>query len=440
MSARKTPNVTQIGKTGRSRSRTTAVLICLLGVTGIAFVATGPMRARMARNTEQMEREIALQNEALTHIKELGDAEETARKLVAEHPGNVQAHLAYASALGQNHKYPEAAEEVKAAEALEPRSAEPHIVLAEISNAGGIPNVAIQEYRRALALEPRNPRALSLLAYKYVALGWNEEARQLLNEALKANPNEAKLHVNLGLVHFQSGDYIAAEQELLTARRLAPADTSILAPLADVYRRSKKFPEALQTLEQAIEAMPNVEVLRVAKARTFLEMDKPDQAIEIANNLLKTTPDNPDALYARAMAEKAKGSYEQAIRDFEKIRAKDPAYEDLLLYLGQAYIRTGNQRAGKSAIAEFNERRAPAEKLGRLTLLVSQRANDANAHLELGRYYLQSGSTGRAIVEIERVLELRPKDAAARKLLDEALQKNGRQAPGQAVAGTSTGG
>jgi Flp pilus assembly protein TadD len=440
MSAKKAGETVKVETSGKVRSRHTAILVGLLVVAGTAFVLTGPMRARMVRNTEQIEREIAHQKEAIAQYRELGNAEEDARNRAVERPEDVNAHLNYASVLSQAHKFPEALQQIKTAEQLAPQSAEPHIAHGEVSNTAGMPNAAIQEYRRALALDPRNSRALSLLAYKYVVLGWNEEARQILNEALKAAPNEAKLHVNLGLVYFQTGDYIAAEHELLTARRLSPTDTSILAPLADVYRRAKQFPEALRTLDEAIAAMPNIEALKVAKARTFLDMGNPDQAIEIANNLLKAAPDHPGALYARAMAEKAKGNYKPAIRDFEKIRAKDPAYEDLLLHLGQAYIRTGKQDAGKSAIAEFNERRAPAEKLGRLTLRVSQRPNDAGAHVELGRYYLQAGSTERAIVEIERALELRPKDASASRLLAEALQKSGQPMPEQAAVGTPPGG
>src|SRR5688500_13256585 len=184
-----------------NRIRQHRILLGLLLAAGIAFFATAPLRARLARETEGIERDTALKTRALSEVSRLrGEVERLSARIPTE-PRDPKLRLQLAAAHGQLRQYREAAREIRIAQSLDPSSAEPHVALAAISDATGLPDIAVQEYRRALKLDPRHPRALSMLAYRYVSFGWNKDAAILLKRAILEQPSDPKLRVNLGLVH-----------------------------------------------------------------------------------------------------------------------------------------------------------------------------------------------------------------------------------------------
>src|SRR5947207_10157220 len=113
------------------------LLIGLLLLLGTAFVATRPLRLRLARETERLARQTALQTEAFRRASDLEKQAVDARRRIEANPGDARARLDLAAALGQARRYPEAVREIEAARALDPRSPEPHVALGEISDATG---------------------------------------------------------------------------------------------------------------------------------------------------------------------------------------------------------------------------------------------------------------------------------------------------------------
>ena len=106
------------------------------------------------------------------------------------------------------------------------------------------------------------------------------------------------------------------------------------------------------------------------------------------------------------------------------------------------YLQTGQRERGEEILKEYNRNRAVAEDLSRLTLRVAARPDDAQAHREFGGYYLRGGSSARAIVQFKqfkRVLELKPNDAAARRLLAQALTNAGRTAEAKTLVASGPG-
>jgi tetratricopeptide (TPR) repeat protein len=186
--------------------------------------------------------------------------------------------------------------------------------------------------------------------------------------------------------------------------------------------------------------MPNRELLKIERARVLIEMKRYDEAISSANAILEESPERLEALYTRALAEKVKGDDPSAIRDFERIKAKQPWLEDTLLHLGQLYVRHSKVAEGSALLQQFKEKRSLSDNLARLTLQVAHKGDEPDSHLALGQAYLQGGSLARAIVEFRRTLELRPGDTVAKSLLAEALEKNGRTTEAKMIAVTEARG
>jgi hypothetical protein len=93
--------------------------------------------------------------------------------------------------------------------------------------------------------------------------------------------------------------------------------------------------------------------------------------------------------------------------------------------------RPGQRERGEEILKEYNWNR------------VAARPDDAQAHREFGGYYLRGGSSARAIVQFKqfkRVLELKPNDAAARRLLAQALTNAGRTAEAKTLVASGPAG
>jgi protein O-GlcNAc transferase len=421
-------------------SRRDRFLLLTLAVLAAAWAISLPWRARIARETARIEQDTTRKAAEVERLEKLQAAEATSRQRVSAEPRSVEARLALAAALGQQKKYPEAVRELRTAQALAPSNPEPHVALGQIFDVSGLSDLAVEEYRKALERAPDHAQALTNLAYKYVAFGWNQQAERLLLRALKVLPNDVRLNVTMGLVYFQVNNTASAERYLLRARKLAPDDPTILGPLIEVYRHGQRPAEALKVLDEALPRLPNnKEALTLQRAQIFLDMQKPEEAITEANRVLPAKPDHMQALYLRAVARKMQGKKEEAIQDFERVRALDSRFDQTLMHLGQLYAQTGQTEKGKQLLAEYDQNRAASEMLSRLTLHVASKPNDANAHRELGRYYQRGGSLARAIVEFKRVLELKPGDKETRRLLALALKDAGRSAEATALlAGTPT--
>lgn len=410
------------------------VLLGILAALAVVFVATWPMRARMARETARIEQETARRQSAQQSLDRLNAAVMDARKRMAAEPQSYDAHLALAEALHQQRDYPEALRELDIAEKLQPRSAEVHTIRGDIYDATRQTDLAVQELSAAVALDPNNGPALAQLAYKYVSFGWNQDAAQLLERALKALPDDPHLHAALAMAYFQNNNLRGAEQELLTARHLAPGDPTLIGPLVEVYRHAQRYDEALQAIDEAMRTLPDKATLAMEQAQVYLDKHDPDSAIVSANLALQLAPDKLHAYYIRAAAEKMLGQTEAALRDLEHIRAQDPGVDQTLLLLGQLYRQQGQAARGAELEKQFARYHAAADTFSHLSLRVSSQPRNADAHLALGRYYQQQGNTPRALVELKRTLELRPGDAEARRLLIQALQAAGRSAEAGSVA------
>jgi len=408
-------------------SRRDRILLIVLGILAVAWLATWPLRARLSRETARIEQDTAQKAQALRALERQKAEEAAARKRVAADPQNFQAHLALAAVLGRALKYPQAAQEARIAAQLNPQSAEPHVALGQIYDVSGLPDLAAEEFRRALELDPNNGQALSLLAYKYIAFGWNREAEQLLIRALKQLPNDPRLHVTLGMVYFQNNDFRASERELLTARRLDPQDASSIGPLIEVYRHAQRYPDALKTIDEALKILPDKGLLLLERAQIYIQMRNAPAAIDAANQALQLHPGNIRALYIRGVAEKMLGQTDAALRDLEQVRAADSHTEQVLLHLGQLYIQKGETQKGAELLKQHKQDHTLSDTLARLTLGVTLKPNDINAHRALAREYYRVGSLKRAIVEYKRILEMQPDDQQARRQLAQALHDAGRQ-------------
>jgi tetratricopeptide (TPR) repeat protein len=406
--------------------RTRAALFGLLALLAIVWAATLPLRQRMAAETAQLRRATDAREAAAAQQRQAQTAMEQARQSVEAAPRDPQRRLAYAEMLSQAGNRPEAAAQLLALLQIAPNNVEAHAALGELYDFQRKEDLAIAEYQRALALDPHNARALKDLAYRYIGLGWNRPADALLARALQEHPNDPQLHVVRGMAAFQSNNYTLAERELIQARQIAPNDPNILSPLIEVYRQDRRYDRALQTIAQALPQAADKGPLLLERAQVYNQMQDADRTLAAVEEALKLAPNNTRAHYLRGMALRQKGDLTGAARELALVYQQDPTFEKVGLLLGQLRTQQGQAAEGQKLVDAYTRANSVTEQQSRIALNVMLKPNSPEAHLALGRSYLDGGNPSRAIVELKRALELKPGDAATRDLLVHALRAAGR--------------
>jgi tetratricopeptide (TPR) repeat protein len=145
------------------------------------------------------------------------------------------------------------------------------------------------------------------------------------------NRDQPWAHVNLGLLHQENGDDIAAEKSYREALRIGPHSVQARVNLADLLRARDRDDLGEALLRQGLDAIPDSAELRHTLGLLLVRRGKSDEALTLLEQAARERPDNARFAYVHAVAvESVEGrarAVELALRALET-HAWDP---DLLL-------------------------------------------------------------------------------------------------------------
>jgi len=209
--------------------------------------------------------------------------------------------------------------------------------------------------------------------------------------------------------------YLTAEDTLLSALRLAPANTDILFTLGKLYLRMGDFgrvqsvANALRRIggEAAVQAANGIDAeqlnqqrgvdealafleglasvedaslaARVALVETQIRVGSTARALALARNLQAENPDNETLNILLAVTHSLNGDLEQAMALYLRLLKSEPAQPSLWLELSRLQQRQGAREAAKASIEEGLSHTPDAENLlwARASLLEQEGDIDA---------------------------------------------------------------
>ena len=154
--------------------------------------------------------------------RQLPQAAEYLRKLVAAHPEDGSAHIQLGRVLAAESKYDDAAAELQAGAKLAPGDASVQRDLADV----------------------------------YAMAGKNTEAEAAYRGLISGHPNDAEVHHGLGKVLLRDKKFQDAQEEFLTAVKLKPDFGTAYGDLAFAASENKNYPLTLKALEVRAKLMP----------------------------------------------------------------------------------------------------------------------------------------------------------------------------------------
>jgi tetratricopeptide (TPR) repeat protein len=282
-----------------------------------------------------------------------------------------------------------AAAELREAVELNPRHTAAQLKLAELL-ATSLKKETLEEAQKhaqaVLALLPDDSDALDVLASTDLRFGKPESAQSYLERALRKSPGHLASWVTLAQVKLARNDVPGAEKALLQACAQLPKSPAPRVYLGQFYLSRGRAPEAERQFRQALAIDPNngSALMNLAPMQVRAgQVDRAEQTYRQAAAL-------PDRQYKPVHAEFLfqSGKRSQAVAEFEKLAAADPADRNLRDRLVEAYLAMN--RAGD------------AEKV--LTAAVKQNGLDQDALLRRSRIYLDWGKYTQAEIDLKQVV------------------------------------
>ncbi|KRM90990.1 tetratricopeptide repeat protein [Liquorilactobacillus cacaonum] len=207
----------------------------------------------------------------------------------------------------------------------------------------GFSNFAKKAYQSLLAKFPNEDILRAQLADLAVSDGHDEEALEYLS-AIKP---ESDAYVNSLLVaadlYQTQGLLEVSEHKLLEALQLAPDEEAVIFGLAEFYFSTKKFGKAIESyltlVKLGFTQLASVSMVQ-RLGQCYAEVGKFEQALGYFDQL-NDKQISPDARFQIAFTQLQVKNYEEAIKNFVKLKSNYKDYTTLYPYLAIAYEQQG---------------------------------------------------------------------------------------------------
>ncbi len=196
---------------------------------------------------------------------------------------------------------------------------------------------------------------------------------------------------------------------------------------ADSLAKAGRFAEALPLLQRQHRRQPNDLTLLRDLATCLAAVGRLDDASALLLQANERQPSDAGVLLELGRLSLERGDAAEAEAWLGKALAVDPTDRRSNHMLLQSLRLQGKETAAKDQLAKFQRLLAD---LARATEIMNdalkERPNDPDLHLELGVLLLRNGQTERGLQELERAVELEPRQRAAHAALADYYEKHGQ--------------
>lgn len=218
-------------------------------------------------------------------------------------------------------------------------SDEEQYLLAEELNQLGFPEDAKNLYQILLEKYPEEGELIVLLAETFVDLNQEEEAILLLEKIDASDPSYPRALLLLADLYQMQGLYEVSEQKLLMAKELAKDEPVIDFALGELYMEQGRYREAVdyyhKLIDQQIYELAGTQI-RQRIAEALSAAGEFEEALPYYDDALDEKLE-VNTLFGFGLTAYQAGYYQTAIEKFTELKALDPDYHSLYLYLARSY-------------------------------------------------------------------------------------------------------
>jgi tetratricopeptide (TPR) repeat protein len=221
----------------------------------------------------------------------------------------------------------------------------------------------------------------------FIAMAELPKALGEADATLESEPNNAAIRHLAGRLAMSMGDYSRAARDIAMALQQSPDDPNIAATSAALMELQQNPYAALDAFSEILARHPDHAFSRLARAKLFLSLAQPQNAIADLDVLLAADGTDATLLPLRATAYLQINEPERAIADYTKALAEHPEQLELVLGRATAAMLAGDDNA---ALADFDTILGPVGGASRYAiggdLLAKYRTQRAFVFVHLKRF------------------------------------------------------
>ncbi len=254
---------------------------------------------------------------------------------------------------------------------------------------------AIAAVEAAALYQPASDETLSDLAITYFEAGLFDKALEPLHKAIALNPQSPSAHSMLGKTHFALREYEKAAAELKAALEFGSNDFDTSFTLAIAYLQQRQFTDARRVFDWMLQNLGDQPELHVVIGRAFRVAGRLPEAIDEFKKAIALNPALArvhDNLALAYLMNEGASRLDDAEREFKTELVSNPDEFFANYYLGIVYIF---QRKWELAIAFLKN----ASRV---------QADNPDPYFQLGQAYQELEKHDQAIEALKKSIALNP--------------------------------
>lgn len=242
-----------------------------------------------------------------------------------------------------------AKEMAEAVLAAHPQEANAYIAYGDLLNSLGEKTQASEQYEKALDLDESNFAVWhNIVSIELIDLGNAKKAEKLSDKALELFPNQGVMYFFNGTAKLMEKNYAEAIYSLETGRKLSASNPQLLeifwGQLGDAYNGTKEYEKSDKSYEEALKLNPNSDhVLNNYAYFLSLRKEKLDVAKKMSAKLVSLHPENPTFLDTHGWVLYTMGEYIEAKKFLEKaVKLEGSKNGTIIEHYGDVLFKLGD--------------------------------------------------------------------------------------------------
>ncbi len=275
-----------------------------------------------------------------------------------------------------------------------------------------------------------NPMVLDLLFTNSLRERNLDEARRLVTRAVNTNADQANGLIYQGRLDIVEDNHEAAARNFRQAREILPFNSQLLLLLGQTELRLGNVGEGLRALQNAYEGRPDDATVATRYLRTLRELQRNDDALEVARAASRLNPMNLELLNAWLELEASHGDPQVALSERQRVHELFPADDVNTLALAGLLIKSERWDDANALISAIEAEGATIESMlmrARITALRdgvdegqrviddflaehNETAQNAGLQLALAEFLLEFGEDEKAIEVLRNARGIQSKE------------------------------
>jgi tetratricopeptide (TPR) repeat protein len=300
----------------------------LVGAAVALLIFSASCRTLKRQITVKMPKTVDEQKKAETEAQGLyeegkyDDAISYLRALLEREPKNPVYWSQLGSAYAQMNKFKNSVYAYKQAIKYDPKNVKAMYNLSIVYSENGSHKEAQKMAQRALKLNPKNPLVQASLGNTLIDVGKYDKAKKVYEQIVEAKPDFDVGHFNLGVINTQERNLDAAQKNYQEVLKINPADAEAKENLAAIHIFKNDYEEAVDYLLEVVNSSPEDDItlenayynLGVA----YLRLKKYQQALDAFEAAINIEPWDMAAYVNAAILSEELGQKDKAIKYWQK--------------------------------------------------------------------------------------------------------------------------